>query len=330
MTMCHAARPLSVHEIPHTDDRGDAAPLSPVQDQLRTLLDMPLALIPERNRPARARMRAWRGRNLRFAELRLPAHATAGGGRLAGAASRVLVSLHRAGEVRVTQGEHESVIPPGCLFVVDPSRPFGIRTGEIHTQSVYLPRAALVALLPDFEHLTALPVPCERGAGAVLRATLAEMFTHADSLDDDAADGLADALPHLLAPALAALAVRREASPSRLRRLHLQQIRRYVLEHLGDPALDGARIAHGVRLSARHVYELFAGQPEPLMKWVWSLRLQRVQQDLSDRRLAHRTIGDLAYAWGFSDVSHFSRAFKLRFGVTPRAHRAAALEAPSA
>jgi AraC family transcriptional activator of tynA and feaB len=32
-------------------------------------------------------------------------------------------------------------------------------------------------------------------------------------------------------------------------------------------------------------------------------------------------ISEIAYAWGFNDLSHFNRAFRARFGMTPREWR---------
>jgi AraC-like DNA-binding protein len=31
----------------------------------------------------------------------------------------------------------------------------------------------------------------------------------------------------------------------------------------------------------------------------------------------HRMIGEIAFSWGFSDLSHFSRRFRDQFGMTP-------------
>ena len=32
-------------------------------------------------------------------------------------------------------------------------------------------------------------------------------------------------------------------------------------------------------------------------------------------------MSEIAYAWGFKDVAHFSRAYKAQFGVSPSADR---------
>jgi len=85
-------------------------------------------------------------------------------------------------------------------------------------------------------------------------------------------------------------------------------------------------IASGVNLSVRRVYELFKPSSTSLMKWVWSERLERCRRDLGSPALRGRPIGAIAYSWGFSDLCHFSRTFKQRFGMTPRQWRTAALE----
>jgi AraC-like DNA-binding protein len=38
---------------------------------------------------------------------------------------------------------------------------------------------------------------------------------------------------------------------------------------------------------------------------------------LLDPRHAHQSIGAIAYASGFGDLSHFNHAFRRRYGATP-------------
>ena len=47
-------------------------------------------------------------------------------------------------------------------------------------------------------------------------------------------------------------------------------------------------------------------------------RLAHAYEALSRPGTAGKRVGDIAYAAGFSDHSLFSRAFKQRFGLTPR------------
>jgi AraC-like DNA-binding protein len=43
---------------------------------------------------------------------------------------------------------------------------------------------------------------------------------------------------------------------------------------------------------------------------------------LGDPAQHGRAISDIAFACGFNELSHFSRAFKARFGQSPRHYRA--------
>jgi AraC-like DNA-binding protein len=53
------------------------------------------------------------------------------------------------------------------------------------------------------------------------------------------------------------------------------------------------------------------------------LRLQRAFALLIEPPGSARRISDIALEAGFSDISHFNRLFRARFGVSPRGVRAA-------
>ncbi len=53
-------------------------------------------------------------------------------------------------------------------------------------------------------------------------------------------------------------------------------------------------------------------------------RLERCRSALEDPLQAHRMIGEIAFSWGFSDHSHFTRRFRAEFGMTPGDCRRAA------
>jgi len=301
----------------------DAAPFSDrtelFQREMHRLFSMSLAVRTSTPRPLSAQMLAYRGRTLHVAALKFSPHSTVAVPAAASRHPRLLVSLHKEGVALVAQGGRECHVEPGDVFVIDPARPFSIDTGEVRSHSVYLPTSAVRSLVPQIDDLTARPIRGDRGPAAIFRAALEELFASLETLQDDVADCLGEALPALLAAALVPYGA--ERTPSRLRQLHKRRIARFVRDHLGDPQLDANAIAHGVCLSARHLYELFADEEEPLMKWVWAERLERCAADLRAPALTAQTIGEIAYRWGFSDVSHFSRAFKQRFGAAPREWR---------
>ncbi|WP_216086391.1 helix-turn-helix domain-containing protein [Sediminispirochaeta smaragdinae] len=45
------------------------------------------------------------------------------------------------------------------------------------------------------------------------------------------------------------------------------------------------------------------------------------QQDLAKTGHIAQTVTDIAFRWGFNDVSHFNRVFKRTFQITPSQYR---------
>jgi AraC-like DNA-binding protein len=90
------------------------------------------------------------------------------------------------------------------------------------------------------------------------------------------------------------------------------------------PGVTVAALAAQLHTSVSTLHRAFAGEPASIAEWIRARRLDAVGTDLCDPALRHRSISDLAFAWGFSDASHFSRAFRARFGATALQVRAGA------
>ncbi|HEY0265114.1 MAG TPA: helix-turn-helix transcriptional regulator, partial [Rhizomicrobium sp.] len=71
-------------------------------------------------------------------------------------------------------------------------------------------------------------------------------------------------------------------------------------------------------LSARYVQQLLEGAGFSFSAYVRECRLDRARQMLCDPGLAHRRISDICGMAGFTDLSHFNRVFRARFGQTPK------------
>lgn len=295
------------------------------QRQMQERFAVGVQVSASQEQPLNTSMMAYCGRRLRFAAWRFSPHRTSSSYSGLPESSRLLVTLQMEGTAHLSQDGRDSHLGPGDLCLIDPTRPFTIETTEMRTHSLYLEREAVRAALPDIDLLTARTIDGQSGTGAMFTALVNEMFKLAPTLDEDTADAIAEALPYNLAAALTSLQREPMTSSSRLKLHHMRRIRRYTRERLRDHKLDAKAIAEGVNLSPRYVYDLFAGGAEPLMKWVWSERLEHCRRDLASPVLQSRSISEIAYGWGFSDISHFSRSFRQRFAVAPRDWRKRAL-----
>lgn len=87
----------------------------------------------------------------------------------------------------------------------------------------------------------------------------------------------------------------------------------------GDPDLDPRTIAGSLGVSVRTLYRAFNQHaPMSVMAYVRERRLERARAELSSTRL---TVSEIAARWHFTDSSHFTRAYKKRYGKTPAAGR---------
>ena len=64
-----------------------------------------------------------------------------------------------------------------------------------------------------------------------------------------------------------------------------------------------------------------------LERFIMLRRLQHCRRPLEDPAQCSRTVSDIAYSYGFSDMSHFTRRFKAQFGCSPSECRQQALKA---
>jgi AraC-like DNA-binding protein len=118
-----------------------------------------------------------------------------------------------------------------------------------------------------------------------------------------------------------------DAAPPPFRDAQFQRARRLIETRIGDSRLDAEMLATALGLSRSTLYRLF----EPyrgVASFVLDRRLAHARRALCDPQDT-RHIGVLAGDFGFVDPSHFSRAFRRRFGITPVEQRRQGRNAPA-
>ena len=111
-----------------------------------------------------------------------------------------------------------------------------------------------------------------------------------------------------------------------LRERQRHDILRYIDQHLSDPALSVTQIANVHRISKRYLHWLFRDQSVTVNELIILKRLAGCERDLSSVKGAHLQVSQIAYAWGFSNISHFSKRYRARYGEAPTETRRRALE----
>jgi AraC family transcriptional activator of tynA and feaB len=88
-------------------------------------------------------------------------------------------------------------------------------------------------------------------------------------------------------------------------------------ENLHNPNLSAKSVAEVFRISERYVYRLYAEHGLRFGAHLRSRRLQGAAAELISGQRVRSRVTDIAYKWGFTDLSTFIRAFKNKFGCSP-------------
>lgn len=81
-----------------------------------------------------------------------------------------------------------------------------------------------------------------------------------------------------------------------------------------DPDYSISDLAAELGMSVRYIHKLFSAAGTTPRTWLNQQRLERARKLLLS---TDATISTISVRVGFRDVSHFSRAFRRRFGTSP-------------
>ena len=240
------------------------------------------------------------------------------------------VSIHvqLEGRAVLEQGRRHEQVDRGSFYLEDDRRPRRVTLGSrCRAFCIAMPVRQLVERVPNWERFTLTPMRLDPALSTMfldhvrsLRRLLADPNTPGSS-------DMESTTYDLLALSLNGTGRAASPAPSRLDNYHVTRVKAFIRDHLRDPTLDTDSIATGVGLSARHIQRLFTAQSQHVMEWVWQERLDGCYRSLM-QPASEVSISDIAYAWGFSSSAHFSRAFRYRYGASPREIRAMAFQVP--
>ncbi|MFC6791858.1 helix-turn-helix domain-containing protein [Methylobacterium komagatae] len=227
-----------------------------------------------------------------------------------------------AGSVSLEQDGREVLLGAGDITLIDPRLQYqGRFSDDSELLVLKIPRQLMEARLGQTRELTARAVKPLGGENRLLSASLAMLPFQTDGLSP-AAEALME--PHILDLITLSFNGTREETgvhTSSARALVRVSLRAAVEARLADRTLDVGTVARAAGVSVRYANEVLAEESTSIAQLIQARRLARCRQALEDPLQAGRTVSEIAYGWGFSDMTHFGRRFKAAYGVLPSEYR---------
>lgn len=233
-----------------------------------------------------------------------------------------------SGQTTLRQAGRDIELRPGWMALRSSGRPFELQVAPENSPArlirAQVPRTLLTQQRQQLDRLLAEPVPGHGGMGGLFTQFLAGLAAGPAGQGGDYRPGdlprlgnltldMFDAmLAHILDPG-------HEVLPAQ--QALLARIMSYIREHLGDPELSPETVAAAHHISVSYLHRLFASRDLTVAATIRTQRLDRARRDLADPQLAHIPIHRIATHWGFRDHATFTRAFRTRYGIPPRALR---------
>ena len=222
------------------------------------------------------------------------------------------------------QGGRRIELMPGDCLAYDVSCPHTIVSPTLTRHEVVIvPKELLQERGFRSAKMLACKLSARTGTGRIAYNFFHAAFDEATKLSPNIAIGVADALIDLLVlPLREPVAMLDRVGPEAM----YIRAQFFIREHLRDPDLSIDQISAALNCTKRYLHMLFSDRGTTISDYIRQARLQNCRQELETQ--TGKSVTDVAFSWGFSSSSHFSRVFREHFGVVPSAIHKAQHAAP--
>lgn len=227
----------------------------------------------------------------------------------------ILVQAHGGDGVVLDGGGIATPFQAGDVGFLDLAQGFSTREPGGRTIAMLFPRARLERLAPS-AGLHGIVLGSAVPAARLIRSHFETSSDVASGMTGIQAAAAVDAAMRLIAGALQEHRTGEPDARSTARARAQHAVYAYIEQHLTDDDLTAGRLPDACRMSRATLYRLFE-RDGGVAAYIQDRRLQRCFEMLSSAPDRCITIARLAFESGFSSETHFSRAFRRRFGMRP-------------
>ncbi|MGW2277188.1 helix-turn-helix domain-containing protein [Streptomyces sp. NPDC001770] len=230
----------------------------------------------------------------------------------------VYVAQHVHGATAVPHNGTEVPLEPGDIVFCGPGTRAFPHPGDAYRMTVFhVPRHLLAITEPDLRRILGTPLRCTEGVGALVSHLLSALVEEGVAHRSPRGDLLVANAVEFLAALVAERAAKEHPAPSDPGTRLAARIQDHIELHLAEPDLSPGSIARAHHISVRYLHKLFQEEGTTVSRLIRRRRLEACRRELG--RSPHRrlTVAAVAQRWGFVSPSHFSRAFRDAYGMSP-------------
>ncbi|WP_166434180.1 AraC family transcriptional regulator [Vibrio viridaestus] len=220
----------------------------------------------------------------------------------------IQVSLLLKGDVSIESNGVVTKATPGDILIYDSTRPFELRMEQFSTLTTLIPKSLLA-----IDELGGVLFEKSQLVTSIISKVLLEISYSDLDCPTISQNSITSNFVNLIESNLKG----HSSCDSKGIRIDSQvdRIKQYLESQLSNPDVTIESVANSMSMSPRTLYRIFSKEGETVMGWLWKKRLSEAHREISTGRF--KRVGVAALEYGFSDFSHFSRAFKKQYGYTP-------------
>jgi len=232
--------------------------------------------------------------------------------------ARYALYIPLSGSMVVQQCGHEEQLRAGTAVFLSTSEPFNVRAVDA-TDLIcfFLPQDFVDNRFADAASICGRLLNPRDGMSEFLIETVCALHTVSTKMNSAEFGRTARLVGDFVVLALGGVSTA-SASKSPVRSANLARAKRIIRNRCGELDLRLADIADECGLSLRYLHNLFTDEGCTFREYLMSERLKCAHILLKTSSPGTTRITDIGLASGFSNLSHFSAAFKKSFSCSPR------------
>lgn len=239
------------------------------------------------------------------------------------------LAFPRGNPWQISQKDRQFTLAPGTMYLLLNTIPYRSHDRKgYETFNIIIPARMLENLVPYPEPRYFFPLDRANKKADILHDFVKGIYRSLPMASEEEDRFMEASLLNLLAYLLKESGDTVCTDDSSVKLAHRRRILDYIDTRLGDESLDPERIARVHGISVSYLHRIFKPVDRTVGDIIRTRRLDRSREMLEDPVYGGLSVTEIAFHNGFKHLSDFSRAFKRRFGLSPKACRMSADSLP--